>query len=153
MSADQVQILLHELRVHQIELELQNEQLRSAQLALELERSRYFDLYDLAPVAYCTLSDKGLILEAILAPVPVLAPVIEPGTPRAVFTVSVSVIDVAAGLEIWGDMPSYLDYLQRFATIYSNAVTLMSASLAQADRPSHRAGAQAGRGSCQHGLA
>lgn len=56
--------LLHELQVHQIELEMQNEQLRSAQRALEIERSRYFDLYDLAPVAYCTLSDKGLFLQA-----------------------------------------------------------------------------------------
>lgn len=66
MSAEQVQHLLHELREHQIELELQNEELRIAQLALELERSRYFDLYDLAPVAYCTLSDKGFILQANL---------------------------------------------------------------------------------------
>ena len=57
-------LLLHELQVHQIELEMQNEQLRSAQLALEIERSRYFDLYDLAPVAYCSLSDKGLFLQA-----------------------------------------------------------------------------------------
>lgn len=66
IPTEQVQHLLHELRLHQIELELQNEELRSAQLLLELERSRYFDLYDLAPVAYCTLSDKGLILQANL---------------------------------------------------------------------------------------
>ncbi len=58
--------LLHELQVHQIELEMQNEQLRSAQQALEIEHSRYFDLYDLAPVAYCTLSDQGLVLQANL---------------------------------------------------------------------------------------
>jgi PAS domain S-box-containing protein len=66
MPSDQVQHLLHELREHQIELELQNEELRIAQLALEVERSRYFDLYDLAPVAYCTLSDQGFILQANL---------------------------------------------------------------------------------------
>jgi PAS domain S-box-containing protein len=52
--------------VHQIELEMQNEELRSAQAEIEDGRARYFDLYDLAPVGYCTLSAKGLILEANL---------------------------------------------------------------------------------------
>jgi PAS domain-containing protein len=57
---------LHELHVHQIELEMQNDELRRTQVALDTERTRYFELYDLAPVSYCTLSAKGLILQANL---------------------------------------------------------------------------------------
>ena len=57
---------LHELRVHHIELEMQNEELRRSQLELDAARARYFDLYDLAPIGYCTLSEQGLIIEANL---------------------------------------------------------------------------------------
>ena len=64
-AADVVRAL-HELRVHQIELEAQNEELRRTQAELEATRSRYFELYDLAPVGYCTLSAQGLILDANL---------------------------------------------------------------------------------------
>ena len=49
--------------MHQIELEMQNEELRREQVELDAVWARYFDLYDLAPVGYCTISEKGLILE------------------------------------------------------------------------------------------
>ena len=67
LSADDVRRLFHELRVHQIELEMQNDELRRAQDELQASRDKYFDLYDLAPVGYFTLSREGLILDANLA--------------------------------------------------------------------------------------
>jgi len=58
--------MLHELRVHQIELEIQNDELCLTQEKLEAARARYFDLYDLAPVGYFTVSEKGIIMETNL---------------------------------------------------------------------------------------
>ncbi len=66
LSPDGATALLENLRIHQIELELQNEELRNTQAALETERSRYFALYELAPVGYLTLDEKGAILQANL---------------------------------------------------------------------------------------
>ena len=66
LSPEEIRKTLHELRVHQIELEMQNEALRTAHARIEAGRARYFELYDLAPVGYCTLSEQGLILEANL---------------------------------------------------------------------------------------
>ncbi len=58
--------LVHELQAHQIELEMQNEQLRQTHGELEASHRRYFDLYDLAPVGYLTVNEKGTILQANL---------------------------------------------------------------------------------------
>ncbi len=56
-------VLIHELQVHQVELEMQNRELREAHGLLEESRSRYSDLYDFAPIAYCTLDGTGHVRE------------------------------------------------------------------------------------------
>jgi PAS domain S-box-containing protein len=61
-----VQELVHELLVYQVELEMQNEELRRAQEEIDRTKSRYVDLYDFAPVGYFTLDKDGIILETNL---------------------------------------------------------------------------------------
>jgi PAS domain S-box-containing protein len=73
LTHEDIQRMLHELRVRQIELEMQNEELRTAQAQIDAERTRYFDLYDHVPVGFCTLSEKGLILKANLTTATLLA--------------------------------------------------------------------------------
>lgn len=58
--------LFYELDVHQIQLEMQNSELHRTQMELEASKSKYFDLYDLAPVGYFTLDREGVILEVNL---------------------------------------------------------------------------------------
>ena len=62
-SARSAEELLHELQVHQIELEMQNEALREARNALEESRDRFVDFYEFSPVGYLTLTDTGMIAE------------------------------------------------------------------------------------------
>jgi PAS domain S-box-containing protein len=65
-GADQ-QRLIHELQVHQIELEMQNEELLLARDARDAALQKYADLYDFAPVGYVTMDRMGTVLEANLA--------------------------------------------------------------------------------------
>ena len=53
--------LTHELQVHQIELDLQNEELRETQARLEETKNKYFELYEFAPVGYMSMDDHGMI--------------------------------------------------------------------------------------------
>ncbi|MDR3542735.1 MAG: PAS domain S-box protein [Desulfosporosinus sp.] len=66
LPPEETRKIFHELQVHQIELEMQNEELRRAQSELGIVKDQYFDLYNLAPVGYVTVSKSGLILKANL---------------------------------------------------------------------------------------
>lgn len=65
--------LIHELKVHQIELEMQNEELMIARAEIESSLEKYSDLYDFAPAGYFTLTDKGIIREVNLTGAALLA--------------------------------------------------------------------------------
>jgi PAS domain S-box-containing protein len=66
LSSEEAARMLHELRVHQVELEMQNEELRRTNVELDTARVRYLNFYDLAPLGCCTVSDRGVILDANL---------------------------------------------------------------------------------------
>jgi PAS domain S-box-containing protein len=66
LSREEAQRVLHELRVHQIELEMQNAELRNTQEELTVTRDLYRDLYDFAPVGYLTLNREGRVLQVNL---------------------------------------------------------------------------------------
>jgi PAS domain-containing protein len=67
MFDSEAQRLIHELTVHQVELELQNEQLRESRADAEHAQARYADLYDFAPPAYLTVERDGTVREANIA--------------------------------------------------------------------------------------
>ncbi len=62
VSQGEISTLIHELHVHQIELEAQNEELRNMQHRLEEVRDQYTDLFDFAPISYFIMDEKGVIL-------------------------------------------------------------------------------------------
>jgi PAS domain S-box-containing protein len=67
LSLEVMQRTIHELRTHQIELELQNHELRRMQAELDSSQARYFDFYDMAPAGYVTVDQDNRILQANLA--------------------------------------------------------------------------------------
>ena len=106
LSPEATRRALHELQVHQIELEMQNEELRRAQQDLDAERARYFDHYNMAPVGYVTVNEQGLILQANLSAATLL------GVARdTLVTRPVSSVILPADQDIY--------YLQRKRTIES----------------------------------
>jgi PAS domain S-box-containing protein len=64
LSAKEIESLLHEVRIHHVELEMQNTELRRTQLELQAARDEYADLYDFSPVGYCTMTADGVIVKA-----------------------------------------------------------------------------------------
>ena len=66
MSVFEIAKLIHELETYQIELELQNEDLRASEEKISIMRDLYIDLYDFAPIGYTTLSREGLITKSNL---------------------------------------------------------------------------------------
>lgn len=66
LTVEEARRLVHELQVHQIELEMQNEELRNAQIEIEEAWRKYIDLYDFSPLGYFTFDREGLIIEVNL---------------------------------------------------------------------------------------
>jgi PAS domain S-box-containing protein len=63
LSSAEIKNLMHDLNVYQIELEMQNDQLRTAQKDLERSRDKFYQLYNQAPVGYLTIDSNGMILQ------------------------------------------------------------------------------------------
>jgi diguanylate cyclase (GGDEF)-like protein/PAS domain S-box-containing protein len=66
LSLEELNNIIHDLKVHQIELEMQNEELKRIQVELDITKTRYVDLYEMAPGGYLVVSEAGNILEANL---------------------------------------------------------------------------------------
>ena len=100
VAAADTQRMLHELQVHQIELEMQNEELKQARDEMEAGLEKYSELYDFAPVGYLTLDREGTIREANLAAASLL------GIPRA------PLVQRRLGLFVTpADRPLFVDFI------------------------------------------
>ena len=66
MTPDEIRALVHELEIHKVELQIQNEQLNETQVTLEQAKERYRRLYESAPIGYLTLNGAAVIVEANL---------------------------------------------------------------------------------------
>lgn len=66
MTNEEVRALVYELQVYRIEMEMQNEELKRAHTEAEEALEKYVDLYDFAPIGYCTFDNQGMILEVNL---------------------------------------------------------------------------------------
>lgn len=97
--------LLHELRVHQVELEVQNRELQETRNQLEMSRDRYIDLYDFAPVGYLILDDQGIIREVNLTGADMLK------NSRGVLTGL-----PMSGFIVGEDLSTFFDYLKEIFT-------------------------------------
>jgi PAS domain S-box-containing protein len=94
--------LVRDLRAHQVELEMQNRELRQAQSIIENSRNRYSDLYDFAPVGYCSLDSRGRIQDINLTGAALLR------TPRD------RLVDLPLSTFIWAeDIQSFRAHLQK----------------------------------------
>jgi PAS domain S-box-containing protein len=102
LPPDDVLHLVHELKVYQIELEMQNEELRRAQETITEAGNRYADLYDFSPVGYVTLDPQGLVIEVNLTAARLL------GAPRGSLLQKPFILFVAPG-----DRRGFQAYLRR----------------------------------------
>jgi PAS domain S-box-containing protein len=71
-AKENIQEIIYELKVHEIELEMQNEELKKSQEALQISRSKFSDLYEYAPIAYLNITPHGLIKQVNFATVSLL---------------------------------------------------------------------------------
>ena len=120
MGKENLQALVHELQVHQMELEIQNEELRLAQVELAHSRDRYSFLYDFAPVGYITVNAEGQILEANLTAATMLG-----AERRALLRGNLSSFVAREGQDIW--------YLHRQAVFSSEIKESCELPLHRAD--------------------